>query len=306
MNKWSKVVVCLLVAAVFLVPLFTVEISSTNGERFEERNDVDPRLINKVGVTGEVDVPVYEVGDSWVYEFEISNYNYDSDGRIYFVYNRSHTSTVTVIDDSGDFYTFEETTENVKGHFRWLDTKIRFTPFTQVTFNYKRRKTDLAESEWDIEVEGFVFWLKGSINFPIPAQIYWRQDVVNTPPRLDLPFPLIAGINGTIPAYGSHRTSNCFLYWGLMPLWQGESDFDRESSDYTCEMASITTPAGTYEAYNVSAEGFWGDQAHDYYRYYYVPELGNSAKLIEHKDWDSNGKTWYDEEWSLISTTYVP
>ena len=252
------------------------------------------------------DVPIYEVGDSWVYAYEESDYNFDMNGKITLVFNRSWTSTISVTDDSGDFYTLEETTENVKGNLRWHDTKIRFTPFTRVKVNYKLRKTDLAESETIIETRGFVFWLIGSIEFPIPAQIYMRQDLVNTPPRLDLPFPLIEGTNGTIPAYSSHFITTCSLYWGRISIWDGEGDSDTESSEYNCEKESITTSTGTYEAYNVSGEVFWGNQAHDYYRYYYVPEIGNSVRQTRHGDWDSSGRTWYDEEWELISTTYKP
>jgi hypothetical protein len=175
-----------------------------------------------------------------------------------------------------------------------------------VTSEYKRQKTDLAESVSKMEVKGFVFWLKGNMNFPIPAQMHWKQETVNTPPQTYLPFPLVAGSNTTISNFSTHATTMCTLYWGLLPIFQGGGDWDTGICDCTCEMASITTPAGTYDAYNVSVGRFWGIQAHDYNTYYYVPEIGNVVKQTNHKDWDSNGRTWYDQEWELISTTYEP
>ena len=188
----------------------------------------------------------------------------------------------------------------------WFSTKIKFTRFTKIKFEYQRRKTDLAESKYSMEVKGFVFWLKGEINFPIPAQMYWRQDNINTPSMIYLPFPLTAGTNGTISGYNTHANTICSLYWGRIPLWDGEADFEEGSSNCTCEMASITIPAGTYDAYNVSIERPWGLSAYDYDRYYYVPELGNVAKQFIHKDWDSSGRTWFDSEIELVSTTYNP
>ena len=70
-------------------------------------------------------------------------------------------------------------------------------------------------------------------------------------------------------------------------------------------MANITVTAGNYNSFNVTAVHDSGG-IHDYWRSYYVPEIGNFVKRSINIDYDSSGKPWWIDELELISTTYTP
>jgi len=59
-----------------------------------------------IGTTSyEVDVPVWEVGDSWTYNEHYNEFAYKSDGSLALAWYHNCTSTYTVTDDTGDTYT---------------------------------------------------------------------------------------------------------------------------------------------------------------------------------------------------------
>ena len=286
-----------IVGIVILMLVATTVVSATN---INVKKDIQPTASG-------ADVPVWAVGDSWTYEENQTCYNYDTHGNITFIWNFEYTSTYTVTKDIGDNYILKMTAKNVKGNFMWGPTKIKFTRFTKVTNEYQLRKTDLAQVSWTDVWKGFVFWLRGNIGLPIPAQMYLIYDYIYTPPQVYTPFPLIAGTNGTIPNTHTHANTTCSLYWGLIPVWgPAEVNMNTGILQYTCEMANITVPADTYNAYNVTEERFYGASGHDYYRSYYVPEVGNVAKRSFHQDWDSTGRLFISTEMKLVSTTYTP
>jgi hypothetical protein len=251
-----------------------------------------------------VDVPVWKIGDSWTYNEQYHQIFYDSDGGINFIWYHNCTSTYTVTDDTGDHYAVKLTSENNEGSLNIGIFRLKFTPFTKLTQEMEFRKTDLAYvNTFKNQEKGPVIWLLFNI-VPIPAQYsdIWENTLT---PSVFLPFPLTAGTNGTLPGNTGTGHETLSLYWGLIKFINTDFSFDFPALNYTCEMANITVPAGTYDAYNVSTDVYFGS-SHNYTWTYYVPEMGFYAKQITHSDWGASGKLTQDYKYELVSTTYEP
>lgn len=260
---------------------------------------------NMQATTSEADVPVWKVGDSWVYN-EYYYITYTDNGNIWYLYQKNFTSIYTVTDDTGDNYTVKMTSKNNQGWVTIGAFKLQLTPLTKLTQKLYLRKTDLAVAKTFCQEKGLVFWLIGKIGFPIPAQYSDTEESIHTPPVVFMPFPLTAGTNGMLPNVTVTGYEKCSLYWGLIKLYNSSGLRGYTGPlNYACEMENISVPAGTYNSYNVSAEVFYGS-GHDYYRSYYVPEVGNYAKQSIGNNLDASGKNFTLYEAELVSTTYKP
>jgi hypothetical protein len=286
-NKIVGIVVLMLVA--------TTVVSATN---INVKEKIQP-------TSSSVDVPVWTKGDSWTYESHMIRYKYDSNGTLWYTLYHNCTSTFTVTDDVGDNYTMKMTSTNNTGRVTIGSFRLKFTPFTKLSGEWIFRKTDLACLRESEQEKGFAFWLIGNI-LPIPTQYMHTIEWINTPAWVYLPFPMTAGTPGTIPGYSFTYQEKCYLYWGLVKLfdWPVQSYTDSPHG-YNCEMANITVPAGTYDAYNVSVEFSYGLGHYTSWRYY-VPEVGFYAKIYTNADWDTSGNpgTIYEDE--LVSFNYTP
>lgn len=251
------------------------------------------------------DVPVWKVGDSWMYHEHYYMLMYSNNGSIWYVYHHNFTSTYTVTNDIGGNYTVKMTSKNNQGRVTIGAIKLKFTPFTITTQELYLRKTDLAVAKVSYQEKGLAFWLLGKIGFPIPVQYSDVEESIHIPPLVVMPFPLTAGTNGTLPNVTVQGYEKCSLFWGLIKLYNSSGTGYTGDLNYTCEMENISVPAGTFNSYNVSEDVFYGS-AHDYYRSYYVPELGYYAKQSIHNDWDASGKPFCMYEAELVSTTYTP
>ena len=69
-----------------------------------------------------------------------------------------------------------------------------------------------------------------------------------------MPFPLSDGKTGTLDGVEFTDIGKTALYWGLLPIYDGEKSWDLPGLNYTCNEEQVTVPSGTYAAYNVSAE----------------------------------------------------
>jgi len=228
--------------------------------------------INIETTSNEVDVPVWKVGDTWTYNEHYNEIAYRDDGTPGLIWYHNCTSNYTL---------------------------------TKLTQELEHRKTDLAYMRWFHQEKGFVFWLLGRIGFPIPAHFSLATEASFSPANELIPFPLTAGKNGTFPSFTITGHSKVSLYFGLIKLSDSDFSYDVPAQDYMCEMANITVPAGTYEAYNVSTDFYFGS-AHNYSYDYYVPEVGYFVKLLSHNDWDDSGKPALNYHHELISTTFKP
>jgi len=247
-----------------------------------------------------VEVPVWEIGDSWTYN---EKYCTIWEG---FSWYHNCTMVCTVTDTTGDSYTLEWVSENDEGSYT-IDgfCRLKFTRSTKFFQETQHRKTDLAHERTFWQEKGLVFWLIGNLNIPIPAQFSDVFEETYTPADEVLPFPMTAGTTGTFPgySYSGHDTSG--IYWGIFKLIDSDYSGNVLARDYACEMASITVPAGTYDAFNVSVEGNFYE---DYYRTswsYFVPELGYYAKAYSHIDYVPSGEYFHEYTGELVSTTYI-
>jgi hypothetical protein len=251
-----------------------------------------------------VDVPVWKVGDSWTYNEQYINHLYTANGTLAMLWYHNCTSTYTVTDTTGDNYTVKMTSTNNEGSQinGWL--RLKYTPFTKLTGEFLFRKTDLAYMRESTTEKGFVIWRIGKIGLPLPAQFRDTWGDSYTPAGIVFPFPLTAGTSGTLAnnSWAGHEKSS--LYWGLIKII--DSDYSGYSGEqiYTCEMANISVPAGTYDAYNVSVESTNG-LGHSSSWSYYAPEAGWFVKQYIY-DENENGKPGFGFECELVSTTYTP
>jgi hypothetical protein len=276
----------------------TMVVSATN-DKLEENN-----FITKYGVDDPVDVPVWEVGDSWTYNEQYNHFGYRKDGSTFLVWYHNCTSTYTVTDDTGDTYTVELTSEDTEGSILFGPYRFKFTPFYKLTQELEYRKSDLAYVRISTQEKGPVIWFIGNIGIPIPAYFSDIWEHSYEPASEYLPFPLTAGKTGTFSSFTSTGYETLTLYFGLIKLYDYEwSDIEIPGSDYICEMASITIPAGTYEAYNISSDM---GSSQNYSYVYYVPEVGSYAKYSAHAELDVSGKPIMNNEFELVSTNYEP
>jgi ribosomal protein L33 len=288
-NKIVGIVIFMLVA--------TTVVSATN---INVKEKIQPTLVG-------VDVPVWEKGDSWTYEYHHSAFNYNTNGTSSMVFYLNCTITFIVTDTTGENYTVKTTTKNTEGRMIIGLFKVKLTRFTKLSEEYKVRKTDLANVQDTYQIKGPVIWFRGKIGLPIPAQYHITGEEILTPPMTLMPFPLIAGTNGTLPQIHHIGYEKLSMYWGLISIYDyPEVSWYTGPCTYTCKMENITIPKGTYEAYNVSAIHNFGGAGHDYWHSYYVPEIGNFVKYSFNIDWDSTGKPYAIRNLELVSTTYTP
>jgi hypothetical protein len=252
------------------------------------------------------EVPLWAVGDSWTYEEQWGEFTYYPDGSFYFRWFQNSTTTYTVTNTAGDNYTVKITSKNIQGSiaigaFRWT-----FTPAIKYDRELQIQKKDLAEVHRIYESKGPVSLFVGKIRLPIPAQFQVYEKEMCTPPLTLMPFPLSPKTNGTLPLIDHTGYYKISLYWGLLPLLsRPEFRYSTGPFTYSCEMATIEVPAGTYDAYNVTILQNEGGK-HDSWLSYYVPEIGNCVKRSIHMDWHNTEKPYCIQEMQLVSTTYTP
>jgi hypothetical protein len=285
-----------IVGIVILMLVATAVVSATH---VNVKKDIQP-------TASSVDVPVWKKGDSWIYNMYSNEYGYTQNGTLWFLLYQTIRATCTVTDATGDNYTMEVTAKNMVGNVTIGSYHLKFTSFTKETIQFVFRKTDLADMSQFFQEKGLVFWLIGNKGLPIPAQYKRTWGSVYTPAAVILPFPLIAGTQGNEPGYSYTYQQKCSLYWGLIPLIDNPvKSYSAGSQHYHCEMANITVPAGTYNAYNVSIDSYYG-AGHSHSWRYYVPEVGFFGKQYFDMDYDNSGKPAAHYEWELVSTTYTP
>lgn len=250
-----------------------------------------------------VEVPVWELGDSWTFNEKYCSIGFN------FAWYHNCTIVCTVIDTTGDSYTLEWISENDEGSFS-IDgfCRLKFSPFTKFVQEMQYRKTDLAHERTAWQEKGLVFWLIGNINLPIPAHYSDVFEETYTPAQEWLPSPITAGTTGTFPGYSFSGNEKSSIYWGIFKIIDSDYSGNMLASGYNCEMATITVPAGTYDAYNISEEGNFHESYEEYYTTtwsYFVPQVGYVAKQYHHIDFDSSGQYFHEYKAELVSTTYA-
>jgi hypothetical protein len=256
---------------------------------------------NTSSIYNDGDVPIWEVGDSWTYNVQEYQYRYNPDGTVNALLNHNYTSIFTVIEEKEDSYIGETTSENIDGSFN-CKYQLTFTPFTKISARIEFKKSDLSIISSTFQIKGLVKWYLPSIGISIPAFYSDTYERSFSPSLTYLPFPLSEGKTGIAPGGTLTGSEKMKIYFGIIKLVDAEFTIEYPETEYQCEIATITIPAGTYEAYNVSTD----EGAHNYSYSYYVPELGEIVKESYYYEYGETGKPYSYYESELISTTYKP
>jgi hypothetical protein len=268
-------------------------------------NKESENILIKANISNDpVEVPVWEIGDSWTYNEKYCTIGYN------FAWYHNCTIVSTVTDVTENSYILEWVSENDEGSFT-IDgyCRLKFTPFTKFNQETQVRKTDLAHERTSWEEKGPVLWLISNLNIPIPAYYSNIFEETYTPADKILPFPITAGDTGTFPAYSYSGYQKSGIYWGIIKIVDSGYSGNILERDYSCEMSSITVTAGNYDSYNISIEGNFNGDNEEYHSTiwtYYVPEIGYIAKQYVHTEFDSSGDYYHEYTADLVSTNYTP
>jgi hypothetical protein len=176
---------------------------------------------NTSSISNDVDVPIWEVGDSWTYNVQEYQYRYNPDGTVNALLNHSYISIFTVIEETEDSYIAETTSENIEGSFNCL-YQLTFTPFTKITARIELKKSDLSIISSTFQIKGFVKWYLPSIGISIPAYYSDTYERSFNPSLTYLPFPLIEGKTGITPGGTLTGSEKMELYFGIIKFVDAE------------------------------------------------------------------------------------
>ena len=288
-KKIIGIFVCMLLIATFAIP-----ISAINTENMPYVETISQG----------VDVPVWEIGDSWTYNLEMyiaTSPNITDD----MVSKVRGEITFQVVDNTGDTYKLKGTMKPVKGKIDLPgNIDLRATRLSLYETELELQKTDLAILNHEWSVKGFVHLTLGPIPLPILIQIQSLRHTEFTPALNLLPFPLNDGDSGTIGSFTVTEQSKVSMFWGLIAIEDADIEWPLHDCDYTCTFESITVPAGTFDVYTVEAEYHWGYQGDDTFHSYYAENAGNVVKTSLNIDFGETEVTYYSMEMELVSTTY--
>jgi hypothetical protein len=253
-----------------------------------------------IGLTSYVaEVPVWEKGDSWTYEMEQI---VRSDLNETMAYTLTCDLVLSVVDDTGDYYTLEGIGEPVSAIGNIGKLGLKNSRLSSFNVDLVVRKSDLAVSSYSYLGKGIFFVMLGPIIIPFPIQLaVWRNSEF-TPDRSILPFPLYDGKNGTFDSVLIEEDWGTTMYFGLITVEAGNVSWHSTANDYNCTAELITVPAGIFNAYNVSI----ANQQWNHIFLHYNATVGNAVKISTqwiNGDWHD---WWLLQEMELKSTTYVP
>lgn len=264
-----------------------------------EQTNIDKKVIRE-GASFDVDVPVWEVGDSWTYKMEF--YNGDEQGNV--IYTFTCDMTLTVIDDTGESYMLEGTGDSVSGRgFFEGGIEVRFTPFTSAGLEIELRKSDLGIVQWTHYLKGITLFILGG--FPLPMQVELEYTSVSDPTWAFIPFPLFDDKAGTLENTEHLEETNVWLLWRLINAGTTPTQWHSGEIPYTVTEETIGCEAGNYDVYYVNAI-FEFPKGLDYYRTYYAEEIGNIVIGSANIEWETTGETALTYDFELLSTTYEP
>ena len=245
------------------------------------------------------EIPVWEIGDSWMYYAEFSFGMHEDDATDISIYLAFNDLSFTIEDDTGDSYQ-TALESNVEGDFF-----INFEGLPRVSGILKDvvmggyallEKDNLGIKTLNINVDG-----KLSLNLvPLPLDI--EITVIFDPSYVSLAFPLVIGKEWTINE--SYVSIEGFISLpGITKLFQNIPD-EIPIHEYVhiggftavCTgKKDIRVNAGMYNAYNITFDGSAS--------FYYSTVAGNIIKFALSSD-DSD---FFDFEFNyeLTSTTYT-
>jgi len=252
--------------------------------------------IHEIGATSyDVDVPIWEKGDSWTYHFTESRthaFNTYISGDI----------TFKVMDDSGDSYILKATTKP-DGTFDLGGYGLKTTILTSINMNLNIRKADLGLESFEEKLKG-IFLLKiGPLTLPLPIQAEIKTYVEFDPTWAVIPFPLFDGKSGTLSGTEIwHINVYAHLFWGLVPVFGPQNiSIPLTPVPYTCSEEQINAQGDTFDVFNVSAEWIDGSR----FVSYYSEDIGNVVKEVIYIPY-GGGYVWHSLILELKDYNYSP
>jgi hypothetical protein len=310
--KLIGILVCLMLVGTFL----------TVAQPPESASNPNPSNQQKT-TTSSVDVPVWEVGDSWTYQIDTISINYTNGESLIYADFTAGALPLTVTDVAGEFYTLSFDT-TMSGYVSvYLITgsgPVNFSiTFTDIslsgTVSIEKSTLGVKDIAISFTKQKFVvdIYEQHAITLPaflqhINAKVTMNATIDCTTPVSLLSFPLNIpslwnmpatniSLNGKVDSGWFHLIKfindiaaifNYTLippeYAKLLPVIDIPDALDTlgypsvfaiptiEDAFYCLNTTTITVPAGTYEAYNIS---IFGGTASGYY----APSVGNIVKL---------------------------
>jgi hypothetical protein len=247
----------------------------------------------------DADVPIWEVGDSWIYKWE---QRVRSDLNETMAYTTTCDLIYTVVDDSDGYYTLEGIGESASTIGNIGKLGLKNSRIYTSTYDLVLKQSDLSVSSAHLYAKGIMFIVLGSIVIPFPIQVaVWRNSEFS-PHRQIFPFPLYDGKNGSVPSVLTTEDWGTTMFWGLIEADVGNNSWWSAAHNYTCMADQTTVPAGTYDVYNVTWSSDFGNKL----IFHYNSTVGNIVKSSvvmfhgAYHDW------WMIQKQELISTTYTP
>ena len=264
-----------------------------------EQTTIDTKGI-KEEASLDAGVPIWEVGDSWTYKTDY--WEGDTQGNpLQSFYGEV---TLEVVDDTGDSYLLAGEGKITYDKLEYYEEPLDIIPLTGTAgAELEIRKDDLGLMSWHQYGSVIGFLVLNGIPLPIPVQMSSEKTTIFDPTWVITPFPLVDDDTGVFNSVMFHEDWEVSLFWGLIPLNIGNNSWGYgEGVDYTVTKETITCESGGYTAYNIS-----GDYTilfmHDYFRTYFVEEVGNTARENIHIEY-RNTNVYLDFNMELVSTTY--
>lgn len=341
-SKIFGTLVCIMLVTTGL----TVTMHSEGIKLVENKNQEQMIFEQPSACSVDVDVPVWNVGDTWTYKVDDVNFGFVENNQSIYLNLKIDELPLEVVDDAGDSYMVSFSAELIGGYA--VDINLEGLPIsfsgdltnTTIEGNIFFRKSDLGIEKINVNIVGpltrrlldkpcTTIDLNADfdvpytiIDFPLNTSKVWDIPATNVtlggtidsiwlffakimffiadrilPPDVYLElrgilseiFENVTFMNPIIDVaelldliFGTHTFQIPGTYWGAMSCFN---------------LSSVTVPAGTYLAYNISANAPEGETVGNIY---YNSTVGNIVKIVGHFN---NMFTYIDEiSMELIET----
>ena len=243
----------------------------------------------------EVEVPIWEIGDSWTYDCTFYQCAEDDSMSSEFLSDL----TFEVVDIRNELYILEGTSESLSGITNLMGLDLKFTQITSYIADLHIRKSDLGISYHKFTMDGLFFPLFGSITFPLPIMMKYIVESDVDPVFLISPFPLFDGKEGKTLDTMIFQNAKLSLFNILTLAEFSDIVFPLGPYHYEVNDDEDTVEAGTFDVLNISFSG-----GGDYHYFNYASEVGNFVSLKSHITHGEGSKTYIDFNIELKSTNF--
>jgi hypothetical protein len=260
-------------------------------------------------ITMDDDVPVWEVGDTWVYNVAKASFQLNQSGQmmsldlsltdleISVLGTTSSTYKLTLSGDIGGLFDYDDGAGTNLGGILFI---------TSISGELEINQANLAAEQTNIIIKSIAILLEHPfiLPIPIPLPMTITLDIRQETPRSLLDFPLFDGKEGLIPETDLItsikvesivlRILNSFTADIPEEIYL-EQNFTLPMLLYSVKEEQVPVEAGNYTAYNIEFfQGLLGSL-------YYAPDVGNYIKATAELN---TMDMMFDIKGELTSTTY--